>query len=415
MLTSLHLEGFKSFAAADLALGPFTVLVGANASGKSNLRDAFRFLHGVSRGYTLAEIIGEKSEEGVLQWGGIRGGSREAVFPGMGTFALDVGLAVEACRAHYRIEVDPGANGRPPRLVKESLYLDEAMVLDTHPATDPPPPPEPATIFAAFRQDQAGPAVWFSSRNDRPFLAQLSADPATPASNREGWRAVVSALSSMRFLDLSPEAMRRPSQPGQTVLGDSGNYLPSVLQAMCEDPARKRALVEWVAALTPMDAADFDFVPDPSGRVHLVLVEENGQRTSAHSASDGTLRFLAMLAALLGPQPSAFYFFEELDNGIHPARVHLVLQLIEQAVGHGKLQVVTTTHSPEVLVLLRQPALEHASLTYRLPGSTETGIRRLLDIPDAQRVIQSHDLWRLHAGGWFEDAMYLSSDAGEGP
>ena len=167
-------------------------------------------------------------------------------------------------------------------------------------------------------------------------------------------------------------------------------------------------LVEWVAALTPMDASDFDFVPDLSGRVQLVLVEENGQRTSAYSASDGTLRFLAVLAALLGPQPAAFYFFEELDNGIHPARLHLLLQLIEQQVARGTLQMVTTTHSPELLMLLRQPALEHASVTYRLPGSTETGIRRLLDIPDARRVMQSHDLWRLHAAGWFEDAVFLS-------
>jgi AAA15 family ATPase/GTPase len=60
MLTALHLINFKSFADANLRIGPFTIVVGTNASGKSNLRDAFRFLHGIGRGYTLAEIIGGK-------------------------------------------------------------------------------------------------------------------------------------------------------------------------------------------------------------------------------------------------------------------------------------------------------------------------------------------------------------------
>jgi predicted ATPase len=75
MFTSLRLERFKSFKDAELKLGPFTVLIGANASGKSNIRDAFRFLHGIGRGYSLPEIIGEKyGEGGERVWSGIRGG-----------------------------------------------------------------------------------------------------------------------------------------------------------------------------------------------------------------------------------------------------------------------------------------------------------------------------------------------------
>lgn len=58
MLASLRLKNFKNFADETLRMGPFTVLVGANASGKSNVRDALRFLHGVGRGYSLADIIG---------------------------------------------------------------------------------------------------------------------------------------------------------------------------------------------------------------------------------------------------------------------------------------------------------------------------------------------------------------------
>lgn len=58
MITSLRLIDFKNFADEMLRVGPFTVIVGANASGESNIRDAFRFLHGIGRGYSLDEIIG---------------------------------------------------------------------------------------------------------------------------------------------------------------------------------------------------------------------------------------------------------------------------------------------------------------------------------------------------------------------
>ena len=74
MITSIRLINFKNFADETLKLGPFTVIVGANASGKSNIRDAFRFLHGIGRGYTLAEIIGGKiGVGGQLEWEAIRG------------------------------------------------------------------------------------------------------------------------------------------------------------------------------------------------------------------------------------------------------------------------------------------------------------------------------------------------------
>ena len=56
----------------------------------------------------------------------------------------------------------------------------------------------------------------------------------------------------------------------------------------------------------------------------------NGNAVSAYSASDGTLRFLAMLTALLGKHEKLLYVFEEIDNGIHPLLRLNLLDLIEQ-------------------------------------------------------------------------------------
>jgi len=108
----------------------------------------------------------------------------------------------------------------------------------------------------------------------------------------------------------------------------------------------------WLRSLTPMDAVDFEFETDLSGRVLLVLVETAGQRVSALSVSDGTLRFLALAAVLLTPDTGRIFFFEELDNGLHPTHLHLLLQWIQQVCRDQQIQVIGTTHNPAMLDLL---------------------------------------------------------------
>lgn len=423
MLTSLRLTNFKNFQDTRLSLGAMTLLVGTNASGKSNLRDAFRFLHGISRGYILAEIMGEKwVDGGVLQWRGIRGGTREATYLQAETFVLEVTWEdtvadtedTNTAKNKYRycIEVAPNLKYKPPLLVREALYENDVTVFET--------PNSRVTAFfgqaikVAFVPD-ASPLdqsvkldeMFFG--NNQPVLSQFAARIAlggrfTPQLQRAVHQAMA-VLGSMRFLDLSPDAMRRSSLPGQTVLGDRGENLSSVLQAICQIEEGKKTLLSWLQELTPMDTVDFGFVPDLQGGVTLIIKEKNGQQTSAYSASDGTLRFLAMAAALLGEEAAGFYFFEELDNGIHPTRLALLLQLIEQRVADSSIQVVATTHSPPLLRLLSPKSLEHASLVYRSVEIPEARIMRLLDLPEARRVVREQDVARLLESGWLEDAV----------
>ncbi len=411
MLKQIRLKRFKNFKDAEIILGSLTLIVEINASGKSNIRDAFRFLHGISRNYNLAEIFGEKwVEGGVLQWRGIRGGTREITFQGAETFVIEVSFALgeedHNQEAIYRIEVAPGNNGKPPKVTAESLAVEgqknsvfEATSVDKKGQND---------LSVRVQGTPINEQI-FPFTNSRPVISQLAA--LAPSPSVRGVATAISALSSMRFLDLHPDAMRMPSLPGQTVLGDRGENLSSVLQSICEDPQRKQALIQWIQELTPMDAIDFEFPTDFTGKILLTLIEAQGQKTSAISASDGTLRFLAMIAALLGPEPAKFYFFEELDNGIHPTRLHLLLQLIEQKVSQRNIQIVATTHSSQLLRLISPKTLEYASLTYRLEDQPNAGIIRILDIPDAKRVIKEQDLGRLHGSAWLENVMeFLEAD-----
>jgi predicted ATPase len=417
MLKKLRLEQFKNFQEAELTLGPLTLLVGTNASGKSNIRDAFRFLHGISRGYNLAEIMGEKYVEGgVLQWRGIRGGTREATFQNSKIFALEVWFYIDYENSQqeisYRIEIEPGTGNKIPRVFKEHLMVKdfEDVIFEAKQV------PERNEAFLSVRYGKSG----FSSEpypSYHPIISQIvSRDfqkyflQDKPSLNREIVQKSLDALNDMRFLDLNPEAMRLPSFPGQTILGDRGENLSSVLLDICQNPQKKATLLQWIQELTPMDAKDFEFPTDFTGKVLLTLVEDSGQKISAYSASDGTLRFLAIIAAMLGSEPAQFYFIEELENGIHPTRLHLLLQLIERKVSEGNIQMVATTHSSQLLKLLSPQTLESASLTYRLENKPDAKIIRILDIPDADRIIKEQNLGRLHESAWLENVMEFLED-----
>jgi predicted ATPase len=399
-----------------------TVIVGTNASGKSNLRDAFRFVHGMSRGYTLAEIIGEKYVEGgVLQWKGIRGGIREVALAGSDDFKLSTELTISQAegfkqtrRLRHSIQVGIGDERSGPQDLNESLYENGEVVFDSLPWDDEPPLQEgDPYLFVRLRRDGNNRKIGKRLRflNNQPILSQFPEHRDAKRIYRDAAIDCSVAMESMRFLDLSPEAMKTPSIPGQVVLGDRGENLSSVMQAICENDDTRRAVTEWIRELTPIDVVDFEFISDQTGRILVNLVEENGQRTSAYSASDGTLRFLAMIAALFGPDAAKFYFLEEIDNGIHPTRLYLLLQLIEQQAREGKVQIVTTTHSPQLLGMLSAEAREYASLVYRLKGEQEGRILRIVDIPEAKRVLEEQNLSRLHESGWLEDAVAFAETA----
>ena len=394
MITSLRLRNFKNFADEQLRVGPFTLIVGANASGKSNIRDAFRFLHGIGRGYTLAEIVDGKYG---ADWKPIRGSASGIVRFGASAstrnpdqFALDVGLhltrgvAVNSSRNWtYRIRVRPDApGGGRLSVVAENLRIGSQEIFSEK-------------VYEDGKMELV---------RTQPALSQI---PLRTEDYQifEKARAVIDEFRNARFFEFRPDRMREPTSPGRSALGDSGEYLPVVLQDICADPERKSALIDWVRELTPMDVKDFEFSTDPSDKVHLIIREKFGGKVRADNASDGTLRFLAMLAALLGNDSGGLYFFEELENGLHPSRLHLLVDLIERQTAKGRIQVVATTHSPELVSMVNDKTFENVSVTCRLDDTNDAIIRAVTDLPNAEKLRKKQGLGRLLAGGWMETAL----------
>ena len=414
MITSVRLVNFKNFADETLRVGPFTVIVGANASGKSNIRDAFRFLHGIGRGYTLAEIIGRKyGAGGQAEWAGIRGAMDEIIRFNQSSFLLQV--EVEDFTYTIEVERDENKDGAF-QVAAESFKLSSNRIYSTQSE------PGDSRVLCSDEEKmliytERGASKWSNYncvevKADKPGLTQIIGAKALSDEHRSHVRQIRRIFSSMRFLDLVPSRMREPAFPGQIVLGDSGEHLPTVLQAICKNSQRKETLVEWMRELTPMDVRDFEFPADPSGRVHLIFLEANGSKVSAYAASDGTLRFLAILAALLGPNPvlqrgtqEHLYFFEEIDNGIHPSRVRLLIDLIERQTAKGGIQVITTTHSPDLLTIINDDSFKNTSVVCRLEDANDAIIRPVAELPRAEELRKSQGLGNLLSGGWMEDAL----------
>ena len=408
MITSLRLVNFKNFADETLRVGPFTVIVGANASGKSNIRDAFRFLHGIGRGYTLAEIMGGKyGEGGYLEWAGIRGAPGEIVRRKgksrrkWDDFAVHLEAGRDVNRTAYSITTRFSSERVEVfRVWKEELARSSAVVYKTELRK---------TVKLQVLTSEDGERRVALSRS-QPALTQL----LLPKHMRETRLQdsdldIHSVLGRMRFFDLVPDLMRQASFPGQTMLGDSGENLATVLEEICSNRRRQDTLVSWVHELTPMDVDGFEFPRDPSGRVNLVIRERNGRKVSAYSASDGTLRFLAMLAALLGPNPAGVYFFEEIDNGIHPNRLWLLLDLIERQTAKNGVQVITTTHSPALLSWISDKAFENTSVVSRLEDNDDAIIRPVDSLHNVRELRKSQGLGRLHSTGWMEDILNMEA------
>lgn len=447
MLKKLRLEKFKSFQEAELILGNFTVLVGINATGKSNIGDALQFLHGIGRGYNLSEILGKKwGPGGIEEWEGIRGGKQNIAFNKSACFALEVTLDISTNiekitkqqEVVYKIEVAPGETQEAPYIINESLRVvgeqSALFIVKYKPDLSLEVKNKKIEIFSE--------AIKYNSQlklQNLPLIAYIGNSLTTTNKQFDFWMgtllsefkekekhiilSILRTFQNMRFLDVRPSAMREPSNPGQDILGPQGQNISSVLQIICQKSHQKKILLSWLKALTPMDASDLEFGTNESdGRIFLRLVESNGQKIPISVASDGTLRFLAILTALFKetldiddqssfPSIANSYFLEELENGLHPTRLHLLIELIEKRVKEYNLQIIATTHSPQILELLNEETLASTSFTYRLENEPDARIKRILDVsPKIKTLIKEQGLNELYESGWLENMMEFAEE-----
>lgn len=333
-LQSLHVRNFKAIVDSKVVkLGPFTAFIGNNGTGKSSLIEALEtYQHMIRDGLDLA----------MQHWMGIeharhKGQEAKERATGNGTpIGIEFALG-ESARKTRRIKLlinnDPAGN--------RMFIADERIS-------------RPDGTWLA--RDQIGALQTYGT--GRSILSAPLPDCAEEARHILDWQ----------FLALSPERMGLPVPQQRTGGGvrlarDGSNVADFLLDLRRQDQNAFDGIVETMTFVLPY-AKDIQpsLTSSEIERKAWLQLTESDFKVPGWMLSTGTLRLLALLALLRHPNPPPLIVVEEIENGLDPRSIHLIVEEIRNAVLDGVTQVILTTHSPYLLDLL---TLEHLVLVER--------------------------------------------------
>lgn len=208
-------------------------------------------------------------------------------------------------------------------------------------------------------------------------------------------------LANTLFLDPVPSLMRGDSYPDKKLRGDCSN-LSGVLYTLWEDTDARPAIIEFIKSLPEQDVKNVCFFKDRRGRVSLELVESFGsveRNWSVELLSDGTLRVLAIAAALLSAPPESTLVIEEVDNGVHPSRARQLLNTMREQAELRSVRLLVSTHNPALMDALPDSALGDVVFCYRDPQDGDSRLVRLCDLEDYAGLVSQGPLGELVTNG----------------
>lgn len=301
MITKLKLYNWKSFADATLYIDQLTFLIGLNASGKSNVLDAFHFAHLLSIGVSLNDAVKQ-----------IRGGADWIILRGKNSFSLEFTMEFDDTKYIYTISVEKdGVDFK--YLGRTVSYIDA----EGHP------------ISHDF--------------NKKYLLIIADLD--------EIQKKIKEELSNIFILNPIPENMRGYSKLSSKLASDGSN-VAGVLAAL---PEKKKEEVEneitkYVKPLPERDINRIETITVGLSKSDAMLYcYEDWNPTEpvdARGMSDGTLRFIAIVTSLLTVKEGSLVVIEEIDNGLHPSRVKELVTMLKKISSERHVDVICTTHNP---------------------------------------------------------------------
>jgi predicted ATPase len=413
MIAAITLNNFKSYRQARLPLAPFTVLIGANASGKSNAIEGMRLLSWLAQGQRLSMIqYAVQSGEKV-----VRGTVESLSYQQCEFFCLGVETTAQEWN-RLSMELTRRSNGL--HITAESLTHEGASIPLY--SLDQPSNGQGTDVGVSYNNFSKGPnnphvtctdqsPVFTQITSPAPFesVHKLSRERIPPVTKKlQKW------LAAMMFLDPQPVQMRDYAFPSDAVLQSNGRNVSAVLFNLWgrEDHAENQpflnnrlAILEFIRSLPEQDIAGLSFLEEPRGGVMVKLTETFGQQTKDYDSSllsDGTLRVLAIAAAMLSAPEGSLIIIEEIDNGVHPSRAHHLLGQIQRIAAERSLRVLLSTHNPAMLDALPDSAVPDVVFCYRDPADGASRLVRLAEIPDYPELMAQGTLGHLMTSGTLE-------------
>lgn len=418
MLTAFSLRDFKSFREAKLPLGPLTVLIGANAAGKSNAIEALRLLSWLAQGQKLASIqYAVNSADRV-----VRGRIEDLCHRGENKFSLgcrtddrnwnqlDMQLTIRDGELHI--------TGEQVGQITESLPLYTMDRPSQNLSTDA------GVAYNNFARGGNKPHVTVSDQ--MAVFVQFESAVRFEAGHRKAQETIPAVakrlqttLSNILFLDPVPARMREYSFTNDKRLLGDGTNLSSVLHRLwgsdlgvidhgvIAEPyaTQRQAILDFIQSLPEQDISGLSFLDGPRGEVMVQLQETFGGTPRAYDASllsDGTLRVLAIAAAMLSAPEGSLVVIEEIDNGVHPSRARHLLDSIRSVAERRKLRVLLSTHNPAMLDALPDAAVPDVVFCYRDPVSGASKLIKMNSIPDVPELLVQGPLGHLMTSGALE-------------
>lgn len=413
MLDQTTIRNFKSFAEATLPLSPLTLLIGANASGKSNALEALQILSWMARGLRLSDVL-HAIKQGELALRGTIGSLRHA---GIDTHDIDFVVVDHEVGSTLTLELKLRADDEGLRIVGEKLTAPNENV-----------PFYEITVGANAHSNEVQVAYNNFSRgghkpqiaciDQQPVFTQLTTPARFGAQNHRSQteiplasRRIQSALESILFLDPTPRNMRDYSFTNDRRLKGDGANISGVLHDLCVTQGLKEKVLAFIQSLPEQDIREIGFLNGPRGEVMIKLTETFGGSEHPYEAallSDGTLRVLAIAAALLSVPEGSLVVIEEMDNGVHPSRAGLLLTNIQSVASDRKLRVVLTTHNPALLDALPIAAIPNVVVAHRDPVQGDSRLVRLSDLGSYPELVARGTLGGLVTKGVLD--RYVKSD-----
>lgn len=407
MLRGFTIRNFKSIKSARLDLGSMTLLVGANASGKSNLIEGVAILSWLGRGGQLS-YLQNALERGELP---VRGRPTD--------FALDkdqpvtLGCIVDAVPNGTAADIETEVSirfGLPRTAVVDEVMREPGLGRsDAIYRVERPADEGSHDLIVEYNNFKRGKNPSVTCVDDRPVFAQLDSparldDRHEKASENIPRRArhVRDALRNVLILDPAPGRMRDYHHILDKELNPDGSNVSAVLHDLVVVQSQKSAVMEFVRALPEQDIADIDFIRTLRDEVMVRLVESfDGSVRPCDGAllSGGTLRVLAIAAALLSVPEGSLVVIEEVDNGVHPPRVEKLAARIREIALRRDLRVLLTSHNATMLDALPPEGLSDVVLCHRDPHDHSTQLLTLKSLAFYPGIVARGALGQLFTSG----------------
>ena len=346
-----HITEFKGFKDVGIDLmRPFTLLIGPNGSGKTNVIEAIELLSFIARGQPLYEIADVGRTETGLQ---IRGGLQACGRMGQNIIMLGFNARTrfdgEIKPVAYRIHIRTKPHSQ---IQYEELKVGNRVIYKT--LVKNPWPEDLIVIYDNFAVRGRKPQAAASS--DRSVLSQYPEIVQKNLKLKQCVRLVHKIMYHLQALfvfDPNPKLMHDYERIGNNILSKDGANLSTVLYSLSTGDETQQAsldrLLSQISQLPDEPYEAFDFTTTDLGDVIFGLREKTGYTINAHSLSDGTLRTLAILTALETVHAGSHVIVEQFDNGLHPSRIGVLTSAITEAIERRDLRVLVTTHNPATM------------------------------------------------------------------